>query len=174
MPGVARAEAAAADEPDIMAEGDAQAEEGVEAEEAEMSPEEKQARIAQIEEELRMLKGEPAPEPEAAPGPAALAFADRLVTDKAINPAGRAKAARDYQRDPVKAMREAPAAGAAYRTPVGSAVKPKAAPRWKNATEAMAYAKAFAAEKSITLTEACARLCETDAQFNNLITGGAR
>lgn len=174
MAGVARAEAAAADEPDIMAEGDAQAEEHVDAEEAEMSAEEKAARIAQLEDELRMLKGEPAPEPEAAPGPAALAFADRLVTDKAINPADRTKAARDYQRDPAKAMREAPVAGAAYRGPTGSAVKPKAGPRWKNATEAMGYAKTFAAEKNITLTEATARLCETDAQFNNLITGGAR
>jgi hypothetical protein len=159
---------------EIEAEGDALAEEGVEAEEAEMSPEEKAARIEQLEEELRKLKGEPEPEPDAAPGPAALAFADRLVTDKAINPAGRAKAARDYQRDPIKAMREAPAAGAAYRAPAGNAVKPKAGPRWKNATEAMVHAKAFAAEKNITLTEATARLCETDAQFNNLITGGAR
>lgn len=159
---------------EIEAEGEALAEEGAEAEEAEMSPEEKQARIEQLEEELRKLKGEPEPEPDAAPGPAALAFADRLVADKAINPAGRAKAARDYQRDPIKAMREAPAAGAAYRAPAGNAVKPKAGPRWKNATEAMVHAKAFAAEKNITLTEATARLCETDAQFNNLITGGAR
>lgn len=130
---------------EIEAEGDALAEEGVEAEEAEMSPEEKAARIKQLEDELRMLKGEPAPEPEAAPGPAALAFADRLVADKAINPAGRAKAARDYQRDPVKAMREAPAAGAAYRDPTGSAVKPKAVPAAKTQAEAVAAVQTLAA-----------------------------
>lgn len=154
---------------EIEAEGEALAEE-VEAEEVEMTPEEKAARIKELEDELRMLKGESTPEEP--PGPAALAFAERLVTEKAINPAERAQRAQAFQRDPAKALREAPKAGAAYHMPRGEGVKPKAAARWKNATEAMAHAKAFAAEKNITLTEATARLCETDAQFNNLITGG--
>lgn len=133
------------EDPDIEAEVETRAEEGDdEAEEVEMTPEEKAQRIADLEAELRMLKGEPEPEPEEAPGPAAEAFARRLVTDKAINPAERAKWAQAYQRNPAKAMSEAPAASAAYRAPAGEGVKPKATSAVKTQVEAVAAVRSLA------------------------------
>lgn len=141
----------------------------------EMTPEQKEARIAELEAELAKLKGEPAEkrgEPE--PGVAATAFADRLVDERAINPADRRVWAVRYEIDAAKAMQEAPKSGSAYRQAVGSAEKPKAEPRWRNATQAMAHARQLSSEKGMSLQEATARLCETDPLFNKLVTGGVR
>lgn len=109
----------------------------------EMTPEEKAARIAQLEDELRQLKGEPM-EPEGAPDAAAVAFADRLVAEKAINPADRGKWVSIYQRDARTAMEAAPKPGAAYRDPTGSSARPPAVAAIKSQADAVKAARALA------------------------------
>lgn len=93
----------------------------------EMTPEEKQARIDALKAELAMLEGDGEAERAAdpTPGPAAEAFASRLVSERSINPADRKAWAVRFERDPAKAMAEAPKSGAAYRGPTGSVERPK-------------------------------------------------